>query len=354
MGGRRGWVPWHDGAVPLRRPPRSWAAAVAVALVAAAVLTACSSDGSDAGDPGADPVDAVDAQGINPYADHEQFADPDSKVAQAATAAKADDDADSEAVFGRLAQTPQGIWLTPEEYPAGAVGPFVAHIVAAADEASRIPTFVVYGVPDRDCTGQHSAGGLPEDEYGPWVGEIAEAAGAGAAAAVVEPDALASLLECGDRDQRVGLIKDAAVRLTKAGVTTYIDGGHSHWIDPAELAPLMKDAGVADVRGFSTNVSNFQPDGDEKAYGEDLSAQLGGAHFILDSGRNGFGATDDWCNPPGRAFGTEPASASDAGHLDAFVWVKPPGESDGECNGGPPAGQFWAERTLELASASGW
>jgi endoglucanase len=321
--------------------------------VACAALTACSGDGSDpvAQGDGA----AVDAQTVNPYADRDQFADPGSKVAQAAQTAQDDGDTDSEAVLGRLAETPQGIWLTPEEYPAGSVGPFVAQVVAAADKAGRVPTFVVYGVPERDCTGQHSAGGLSAEEYGPWVGEIAKAAGAGdAAAAVVEPDGLSSLLECGDRDPRVALIKDAAQRLSQAGVTTYLDGGHSHWVDPAQLAPLMEDAGVADVRGFSTNVSNFQTDDDEKAYGEELSAELDGAHFIIDSGRNGFGATDDWCNPPGRAFGTDPGPVSGAGHLDAYVWVKPPGESDGDCNGGPPAGQFWPERTMELAAASGW
>ena len=212
-------------------------------------------------------------------------------------------------MFTRLAGTPQGIWLTPEEYPAGSVGPFVAQAVAAADKAGQVPTFVVYGIPDRDCTGQHSAGGLPADQYGPWVGEIADAAGAGGdVAAVVEPDGLSSLLECGDRDERVGLIADAAHRLADAGVTTYIDGGHSHWIEPAELAPLLEDAGVADVRGFSTNVSNFQTDEDEQAYGEELSALLDGAHYVVDSGRNGFGATKDWCNPPGRAFGTEPGA----------------------------------------------
>lgn len=337
--------------MPLRSPARLLAASTLAAL---ATLTACSSDGSTGSDPGSG-QESRDAQGTNPYADHDQFADPNSKVAQAATTAKDDGDADREAVFSRLAGTPQGIWLTPEEYPAGSVGPFVEQVVAAADKAGQVPTFVIYGVPDRDCTGQHSAGGLPADEYGPWVGEVADAAGSGDdVAAVVEPDGLSSLLECGDRDERVGLIADAAHRLADAGVTTYIDGGHSHWIKPDELAPLLEDAGVADVRGFSTNVSNFQTDEDEQSYGEELSALLDGAHYIVDSGRNGFGATQDWCNPSGRAFGTEPGASSASPNLDAFVWVKPPGESDGECNGGPPAGQFWAERTMELASASGW
>lgn len=317
-------------------------------LCALATLSACSG--------GSEPAEETrDAQASSPYADHDQFADPLSKAAQAADAAKESGDAERERVFTRLAETPQGIWLTPEEFPAGSVGPFVDHIVAAADKAGQVATLVVYGIPDRDCTGEHSAGGLPADEYGPWIGEIAAAASKGDyVAAVVEPDGLSSLLECGDRDQRVQLIGDAAHQLAEAGVTTYIDGGHSHWIDPADLAPLLEESGVADVRGFATNVSNFQTDEDEQAYGEELSGLLDGAHFIVDSGRNGFGATDDWCNPPGRAFGTEPGPASGSEHLDAFLWVKPPGESDGECNGGPAAGQFWPERAVELAAASGW
>ena len=35
--------------------------------------------------------------------------------------------------------------------------------------------------------------------------------------------------------------------------------------------------------------------------------------------------------------------------LDAFVWIKRPGESDGTCNGGPPAGSWWPEYALGLA-----
>lgn len=336
--------------MPLRRPR----AALAVPLtIAALVLGACGSDG-EGGEEQA-PRSAEEAQGSNPFADRDSFADAGSKTAQAAESAEAKGDGDRAAVFSRLAEVPQGIWLTPEEHPAGEVGTFVTSVVDAADDAGRVPTLVVYGVPDRDCSGGYSAGGLSSDEYGPWVGEIADAASSGdVVAAVVEPDALASLLECGDRQQRVSLIADAARRLAEAGVTTYLDGGHSRWIEPNDLAPLLEDAGIAEVRGFATNVSNFQTDADEQAYAEQLSSILGGAHYVIDSGRNGFGASGEWCNPPGRAFGVEPGTDAAGEHQDAFLWVKPPGESDGECNGGPAAGQFWPERAIELASASGW
>jgi endoglucanase len=35
--------------------------------------------------------------------------------------------------------------------------------------------------------------------------------------------------------------------------------------------------------------------------------------------------------------------------VDAYLWIKYPGESDGPCNGGPTAGQWWADYALGLA-----
>lgn len=326
---------------------------IAAALVGVLALGACS--GSDSGDPDSPGSGSADAQTANPYAGRDAYADPDSRTAEAEAKAKADGDTDTERVLERLASIPQGIWLTPEQYPTGAVGPFVQGVVDAADTSGQVPTFVVYGIPDRDCSGGFSGGGLPADQYGPWVQEIADAAAHGDhAAVVVEPDALASSLECDSSAERVRLIKDAVDLLRADGVTTYVDGGHSNWVAPAKLADLLEQVGVEGVRGFATNVANYQTNEDEVAYAEKLSALIGGAHYIVDTGRNGFGSTDDWCNPSGRAFGTEPTVSTDGEHLDAYAWIKPPAESDGECGGGPAAGELWPERALELAAASGW
>jgi endoglucanase len=30
------------------------------------------------------------------------------------------------------------------------------------------------------------------------------------------------------------------------------------------------------------------------------------------------------------------------------LWIKPPGESDGPCNGGPAAGAWWPDAAIEL------
>ena len=38
--------------------------------------------------------------------------------------------------------------------------------------------------------------------------------------------------------------------------------------------------------------------------------------------------------------------------IDAYLWIKDPGASDGPCHGGPPAGQDWPKYAAALASAS--
>ncbi|MCW2764347.1 MAG: Cellulase [Nocardioides sp.] len=325
---------------------------VATAALAAGLLTGCGG-GTDVAPPAAT-TSAVATTGGNPFAPTPMYADPDSSAALAAARAESAGDADRSRVFTRLARTPSGIWLTPEQYPPGQVGPFVGSVVAAAGGAGAVPLFVVYGIPDRDCTGGFSAGGLTVDEYGPWVQEIAAALAGAPAAVVLEPDALAAAISCGRRDQRVALITDALARLRTVGASTYVDGGHSHWVEPEALAALLREVGVDSIRGFATNVANYQTHADERRYAERLSGLLGGAHYVIDSGRNGYGSTDEWCNPLGRALGLAPESVDDGTGLDALLWVKPPGESDGECRGGPPAGEFWPDRALALAAASGW
>lgn len=75
---------------------------------------------------------------------------------------------------------------------------------------------------------------------------------------------------------------------------------------------------------------------------------------MVDTSRNGNGplgaaGQDAWCNPPGRALGTPPTTRTGDPLLDAYLWIKRPGESDGSCRGGPSAGTWWPEYALGLA-----
>ena len=85
-------------------------------------------------------------------------------------------------------------------------------------------------------------------------------------------------------------------------------------------------------------------------------------HFIIDTGRNGNGPPTgfekkderNWCNPDGRALGTPPTTNTDDPLYNAFLWLKPPGESDGTCNHGPAAGVWWPAKALEMARNAKW
>jgi len=156
---------------------------------------------------------------------------------------------------------------------------------------------------------------------------------------------------------RLGLIKEAIDALAgAAGVSVYLDAGHAKWIPAPEMAKRLKAAGIANADGFSLNVSNYVSTEENIAYGHAISAATGGKHFIIDTGRNGNGPTADaqWCNPDGRAIGNVPTPNTGDPLVDAFFWIKPPGESDGTCNGGPKAGDFWPEAALGMAKRAKW
>jgi endoglucanase len=113
----------------------------------------------------------------------------------------------------------------------------------------------------------------------------------------------------------------------------------------------LKRANVAAADGFALNVSNFQLTANSVAYGKAVSALIGGKHFVIDTSRNGLGPAADgqWCNPGGRGLGTASTTVTADPAVDAYLWVKLPGESDGSCSGAPAAGLWFPEYALGLA-----
>ncbi|WP_018501088.1 glycoside hydrolase family 6 protein [Parafrankia discariae] len=224
--------------------------------------------------------------------------------------------------------------------------------------SGALPVFVAYAIPNRDC-GSYSAGGAGGTQaYRDWIAAFAAGLSGGPAAVVLEPDAIAQIdcLSPADQQTRYGMLSNAVDVLDAAGATVYLDAGNAGWHSAATMAARLKSAGVDRARGFALNVSNFGATAGEVAFGDAVDATLGGgAHFIVDTSRNGLGPAPDnaWCNPPGRALGTTPTAATGDSDVDAFFWVKVPGESDGTCNGGPAAGQFWPDYAVGLGSRTG-
>ncbi|MDQ1218231.1 glycoside hydrolase family 6 protein [Microbacterium arborescens] len=270
---------------------------------------------------------------------------------KAARAAAEGGSADEVAAAEYLAAQPTAYWLTPEQDPIGAVGERVLNIAHEARESGTAMAVVVYGLPGRDC-GNHSAGGLDEADYETWTKQIGTALRSVPdvkKVVVVEPDSLALAPQCGNVDERVDQLRGALGRLTGPDTWVYVDGGHSNWLGPEVMAGLIERVAVSGVRGFVTNVSNFNDTYDEFAYAHALSDRLGGMHALVDTSRNGAGAPSDgeWCNPPGRTVG-DPSGTFGDDVVDTNLWIKPPGESDGPCNGGPDAGVWWPAGAVEL------
>jgi endoglucanase len=231
--------------------------------------------------------------------------------------------------------------------------------MSAAKSQGAVPVFVAYNIPLRDC-GQYSAGGANSpDGYRSWIRSIADAIGTGNAAVVLEPDALAltSCLSQSQTQDRYSLMSQAvSILKSKPHIAVYVDAGHPNWISEDDMASRLNDSGVAKADGFALNVSNFYSTDSNISYGNGISSKVGGKHFIIDTSRNGLGPTSDsqWCNPNGRALGNKPTSNTGSSKIDAYLWLKAPGESDGNCNGGPNAGAWWADYALDLAKRAAY
>ena len=229
-----------------------------------------------------------------------------------------------------------------------------------------------------------------------------------------------------DTYDRVSLINYAAHALLRdPNALVYLDAGHSAWHAVGDMAARLVAGGVLDVQGFFLNVSNYRATDYETKFGTWISqciafandAEEGGwrlghydwcasqyyspfgtvdpndistwhytdqwyaanmgtavptVHFVIDTSRNGQGPwvppphpagdPQDWCTPPDRGLGYRPTADTGVPLLDAYLWVKIPGESDGQCYRwttgpldpvrgtlDPAAGQWFPDMALELA-----
>jgi len=343
-----------------RRPGRLVLTAVTSVVVAGGVV-ACSADpAADAGQaPGAE--DAAEGQ-----LSGELWRNPQGHAVVAAQQAQAQGDTATAAALAPLAEQPTATWFANSENPY----PAVEEISLAADAAGQTPVLVAYFVPDRDCNSYSSGGAADADSYLAWVGSFAAALGDRPAVVVLEPDAVAQAVGgCAGVDpaQRYALLGQAVDILeAQPQVDTYLDAGNAAWVtDLPVLAAALRSSGVGNADGFAVNVSNFQTTDASAQYGAALSQELEGTaeegapgvRFVIDTSRNGAGpppqnspGTTAWCNPAGRRLGAAPTTDAGLDRVDALLWVKQPGDSDGTCAGGPPAGQWWPQSAAELAA----
>lgn len=271
------------------------------------------------------------------------------------------------AEFRRIGRISQALWITDYYRSPSAARSAVADYTRRANQAGKTPVMAIYAIPGRDC-GLASSGGLSSGrEYRRWVAAAAKGMKGRHAIVVLEPDAVAFMQdprrpECQNPAPRQKLLAFAARKLARSGAWVYIDAGHSNWQSPKVMATRLKKSGIRWARGFSTNVGNFRKTPDEMRYAKALNRALAkrgvrGKKFLVETARNGGPRpTDgnDVCNPPWARLGAKP-QLKFRGAFDGTIWIKHPGESDGDrndgqqnCHGGPSSGSWWPEGARQL------
>ncbi|KAK2801264.1 hypothetical protein FQN50_007824 [Emmonsiellopsis sp. PD_5] len=271
----------------------------------------------------------------------------------------------------------------------------------AAKQAGQeqIVGLVLYDVPDRDCSAGESSGEFKVDEGGlerykaeyidPYAQKVMGATDLHFAI-VLEPDAVANMITGKDiplcanaAEPQRDAIAYAIQSLQSDHIHLYLDAANSGWLSsqtsagklpisllnrpltkltsppltPAatEFGTIVGKASNAQIRGFSINVSNYFPFQTESQYADSLASALGGqglpTRFIIDQGRVAPDRADtgEWCNVEGAGFGQPATTQTENPNVDSIVWVKPGGESDGQCGmGGAPAAGAWFDAYAQM------
>lgn len=288
-------------------------------------------------------------------ADGPYYVNPDTQAAR--WVEENPDDPRAEVIRDRIASVPQAQWFT--ESNTDSVREEVNTLVTAAEGAGQTPILVVYNMPNRDCGGASGGGAASHEEYRQWVDELAAGLDGKPAAVVVEPDVLSLMSTCQDEGQQAQTVESMAyagkaLKAASPEASVYFDAGHSQWLDPGEMASRLARADVRNsADGIATNVSNYNHTQDEVGYATAVLDSLGAPELtaVIDTSRNGNGPdpAGEWCDPQGRAIGTPSTDQTGNDRIDAYLWVKLPGEADG-CAG--PAGQFLPDLAYDMATAA--
>jgi cellulose 1,4-beta-cellobiosidase len=362
----------------------------------------------------------------NPYAGARGYVNPEWKSK-----------ADAEPGGNRVSNTSTGVWLDAIIAIAGRPGTMGlrAHLDAAlaqyqAGTGPLVAQFVIYDLPNRDCSALASNGELLIAQNGlsryksEYIDPIAQIMSDPKYAplrivTVIEIDSLPNLVtnlsvaKCAEAQSSGAYVQGIQYALNKlhaiSNVYTYLDAAHHGWIgwSPNNFGPTADllastaegtTAHKASVDGFIVNTANYSAlletnfsitttvNGttvrqskwvdwndyiDEQIFAQAFRNRLIQAGFastigmLIDTSRNGWGncvvgpcqaiqttrptapsmSTDlntfvdqsridrrihagNWCNQAGAGMGERPR-ANPASGIDAYVWIKPPGESDG-------------------------
>ncbi|MEV5177482.1 glycoside hydrolase family 6 protein [Streptomyces flaveolus] len=280
------------------------------------------------------------------------YVDPDSSAKRWVAANPGDGRAP--AINASIANTPMARWFGSWS---GTIGTATGAYVGAADYSDKLPVLVAYNIYNRDYCGGHSAGGAASPSaYANWIAQFAGGIAGRPAVVILEPDSLGdyNCMTQAQIDEREAMLTNALAQFSRQAPNTwvYMDAGNPGWVSPATMAQRLHEAGLRQAHGFSLNVSNYFTTAENTAFGNAVNSELSARYgytkpFVVDTSRNGNGSNGQWCNPASRRIGTPTRTG---GGAEMLLWIKTPGESDGNCGvgAGSTAGQFLPEVAYKM------
>ncbi len=263
--------------------------------------------------------------------------------------------------LGKLYSQSMGFWFGSSPYKtvknvSGRVRRLLTKVFKNFIETKEenIVVLILYSIPGRDL-GYFSKGGEKSyKKYLEFITEVSKGIGDSNPIVIFEPDALPQSyqMKYDDKIKRVDLCKKSLEILkNNKNASIYLDIGHPYWLDSEEAVEILSEFDKSLFKGFSLNVSNFVSTKQCIIYGDEISKQTSKS-YIIDTSRNGMGYTGDWCNPEVCAIGELPTFKTESENCDAYLWVKPLGESDGKQKGSPKAGRFYLNHVLKVIENS--
>ncbi len=274
---------------------------------------------------------------------------------------------------------PSAVWLDNIAATKGRLDHALHHAEAQRQATGKntVLTLVVYNLPERDCAARASNGELLAQEHGlerykleyidPIITKLKNYPQL-SFAIILEPDSLPNLITNVDSIEKCRKAEPyyregtyyAIDKLAEVGASIYVDGGASGWLGwhtnrqkaAIYYKSLLEPEGrLQKIRGFAFNTANYnpltpgnQPDSyyqynparSELMYVDQMTQEfiMAGlpAHFVIDTSRNGNPNARkewrNWCNINDAALGVLP-QVNPYPNVDAYLWVKTPGESDG-------------------------
>jgi cellulose 1,4-beta-cellobiosidase len=361
------------------------------------------------------PATGEAAPAKNPFDGAEFYLDPEYAKKIASTKAK---DPAVKAMLAKMKKFPTGLWLDR----IAALEQLPKWLDDAAKQSKKkkkkpvVPVVVVYDLPNRDCSAKASAGELSVEQGGEeryrkeFIDPIAEQFSKRAdqrIVVVLEPDSLPNVVtnlsveKCAKSELIYKhSIAYAISKLSLPNVYIYVDAAHAGWLgwigNREGFADVMKEvlamAGGPDrIRGYATNTSNYNaldgewgkklestnPCPNEYSYVQALAESMAERDikdkgYIIDTSRNGVQESrtvwGNWCNIAKAGIGERPQVAPRP-LLDAYFWVKPPGDSDGVADrsaarfdencasadarkDAPEAGHWFPDHLIEMLKAA--